>query len=206
VTLNGISILAEETSSEATGESILTAIRNRRSIGKVTSEVPDRALIRQIIEAGTWAPNHHLTEPWRFVVLEGEARFDLGRVMGEVAAMRETDPARREAAAAKAASKPLRAPYVIAVAVEPSSDASVPEIEEIAAGSAAAQNMLLAASALGLAAIWRSGWIAFEPEVREFLGLTERGRVLGFVYIGIPAMEAPARQRRDVDDVTTWRS
>ncbi|MBA3274819.1 MAG: nitroreductase [Chloroflexia bacterium] len=183
---------------------ILSAIRDRRSIGKMTADVPDQFLIRQILEAGTWAPNHHLTEPWRFFVLEGDARAGLGQVMGSVAARRESDPARREAAAAKAATKPMRSPCVIALAVEPSLDESVPEIEEIAAGSAAAQNMLLAAHALGLAAIWRSGWIAFEPEIRDHFGLSSRARMLGFIYVGYPAMDAPARQRRSIDDVTTW--
>lgn len=190
----------------ATGQAILEALRARRSIGKVTAEVPPEALIRQLLEAATWAPNHHMTEPWRFVVMSGDARADLGEVMGRVAASRETDPDRQAAAAAKAASKPLRAPWVIGIGVEPSPDPSVPVIEEIAAVSAAAQNMLLAAEALGLGAVWRSGWIAFEPEIRDFLGLSERGQVLGFVYVGYPAMQPPARQRRDVDEVTIWRS
>ncbi len=185
---------------------ILSAIRNRRSIGRVTTQVPDHSLIRQILEAGTWAPNHHLTEPWRFFVLEGDARAELGQVMGAVAARRESDAVRKEAVAAKAVSKPMRAPCVIVVAVEPSIDGSIPEIEEIAAGSAAAQNMLLAAHALGLAAIWRSGWIAFEPEIRDHFGLSSRAQMLGFIYVGYPAMDAPARQRRSIDDVTTWIS
>lgn len=203
---NAVSWFAEAPIAPADHQPVLEAIRNRRSIGKVTGEAPDRSLIRQILEAGTWAPNHHLTEPWRFVVLEGETRSRLGRVMGAVAANRELDPERKEAAAAKAAAKPLRAPYVIAVAIEPSPDSTVPEIEEVAAGAAAIQNMLLAAEALGLAAMWRTGWIAFEPEIRDFLGFSSRAKVLGFVYVGFAAMTAPERSRRDVDELTTWRS
>jgi nitroreductase len=185
---------------------VLDAIRNRRSIGKMTDEIPPADLVRQVLEAGTWAPNHHLTEPWRFVVLQGEARVELGAVMRELAAARETDPEKREKAATSAAGKPLRSPVVVAIAVEPSPEPNVPEIEELSAGSAAAQNMLLAADALGLAAIWRSGWMAFTPEVRDHLGLSERAHVLGFIYLGYPAMERPVRSRRSVDEVTTWRS
>ena len=110
------------------GELMLELIRTRRSIGKVTAEVPDKALIRQILEAGTWAPNHHLTEPWRFFVLEGDARARLGKVMGEVAAGREADEAKRADVAERAAGKPLRAPYVITIAVEPSTEQSVPAV------------------------------------------------------------------------------
>ncbi len=189
----------------AQGDAVLETLRKRRSIGKMTAQVPHQNLIRQIIEAGTWAPNHHLTEPWRFFVLQGEARTALGKVMSGVAAARETDPAVASQAAERAITKPLRAPYVIAVGVEPSIDPSIPPIEEIAAGSAAIQNMLLAAEALGLAAIWRSGWIAFEPEVREHFGISPRGTMLGFVYVGYAAMQPPVRQRRPVEDVTEWR-
>ncbi|MDQ3539156.1 MAG: nitroreductase [Chloroflexota bacterium] len=189
----------------AQGDAVLETLRKRRSIGKMTAQVPHQNLIRQIIEAGTWAPNHHLTEPWRFFVLQGEARTALGKVMSGVAAARETDPAVASQAAERAITKPLRAPYVIAVGVEPSIDPSIPPIEEIAAGCAAVQNMLLAAEALGLAAIWRSGWIAFEPEVREHFGISPRGTMLGFVYVGYAAMQPPVRQRRPVEDVTEWR-
>ena len=186
------------------GETVLTAIRNRRSVGKMTNEVPDRALIERVLEAGTWAPNHHMTEPWRFFVLQGDARNRLGAVMGAVAASHESSEESRQAVAERAALKPLRAPWVIAVAVEPSMDPSIPEIEELAAGSAAMQNMLLAADAVGLAAIWRSGWVTFEPEITEFFGLSARARMLGFIYVGFPAMEPPARSRRPLDEVTTW--
>lgn len=196
---------AAATKSFAQRDAVLGALRKRRSIGKMTAQVPDQSLIRQIIEAATWAPNHHLTEPWRFFVLQGEARTDLGKIMAGVAAARETDPAVGRQAAERAITKPLRSPCVIAVGVEPSNDPSIPPIEEIAAGSAAVQNMLLAAEALGLAAIWRSGWIAFEPEVREHFGISPRGTMLGFVYVGYAAMQPPVRQRRPVEDVTEWR-
>ncbi len=198
-------IISTSPAVSAQGDAVLETLRKRRSIGKMTAQVPHQNLIRQIIEAGTWAPNHHLTEPWRFFVLQGEARTALGKVMSGVAAARETDPAVASQAAERAITKPLRAPYVIAVGVEPSIDPSIPPIEEIAAGSAAVQNMLLAAEALGLAAIWRSGWIAFEPEVREHFGISPRGTMLGFVYVGYAAMQPPVRQRRPVEDVTEWR-
>lgn len=186
------------------GENVLAAIRRRRSIGRMTPEAPDRSLIERILEAGTWAPNHHLTEPWRFFVLEGDARMRLGEVMGQIAASHELCLETGRVAAERAAAKPLRAPWVIAIAVEPADNPSIPEIEEIAAGCAAAQNMLLAADALGLGAIWRSGWITFEPEIKAFFGLSPRAQMLGFLYIGYPAMTPPVRERKDIAEVTTW--
>jgi nitroreductase len=192
--------VAEKTNNAA--DIVLRAIRDRRSIGRVSEEMPAADLIRQVLEAGTWAPNHHLTEPWRFFVLTGEARQGLGEAMAAAAARLAPTPEAGERASQKAVGKPLRAPYVIAVAAVP--DPNVPVVEEIAATAAAAQNMLLAAHALGLGAIWRSGELAFTPEVQEYLGLSERDQVLGFLYVGVPAMEPPQRERMSIDEVTAW--
>ncbi len=186
----------------AAAEPVLRAIRERRSIGKCSDEVPPRELIARILEAGRWAPNHHLTEPWRFFVLTGEARNGLGEAMATAAARLAETREAAERAYQRAVDKPLRAPYVIAIAAVP--DPSVPEVEEVAATAAAGQNMLLAAHALGLAAMWRSGELAFTPEVREFLGLPESAQVLGFLYVGFPAMEPPKRDRKPVDEVAVW--
>lgn len=187
------------------GESeLLQLIRDRRSIGKCTDEVPDRALIEQILEIGTWAPNHHLSEPWRFVVLSGEARTGLGNAMGAAAAAKAADAEAAERARTKALKKPMRAPWVIAVYAEP--NPAELEVEEIAATAAAAQNVLLAAHALGLAAMWRSGDLVYTPEVRAFLQMPESAIMLGTIYVGYPAMDPPTRERKHIDNVVTWRT
>ncbi len=178
---------------------VLEAIRTRRSIGKVAAKRPPREAIEEIIEAATWAPNHRLTEPWRFFVLAGDARREFGEVMA--ARRREEGDAE---AAAKTAAKPLRAPVVIAVAVEPVVGPKVVEIEEVTAGAAAVQNMLLAAHALGLGAIWRTGAPTYDPAVKAFFGLGPSAHLLGFVYLGYPDTIVPQRARRPVAEVTRW--
>jgi nitroreductase len=182
---------------------MIDAIRSRRSIGKCTDVVPDRALIEQLLEAATWAPNHKQTEPWRFVVLTGSAREDLGDAMGRAAAKGIEDSDAAQAAYDKALKKPLRAPYVIAVYAVP--DPIVPVVEEVAATAAAVQNMLLAAHALGLAAMWRTGALVFSDEVRAFLDMPENAEMLGTVYVGYANMAPPVRQRRSIDEVVTWK-
>lgn len=190
------------TSIDTYADAVLRAIRDRRSIGKCTDEVPDPELIRQVLETGTWAPNHHLSEPWRFVVLSGTARHGLGEAMGEAATYKAATPEAGERARASASGKPLRAPYVVAVYAEPN-PAEI-EIEEVAATAAAAQNILLAAHALGLAAMWRSGDLIYTPEVRRYLQLPDSAIMLGVIYIGYPAMDPPTRERSSVESVTTW--
>jgi nitroreductase len=191
-----------ETGIETGAEAVLAAIRARRSIGKVQVERPPREAIERLLEAATWAPNHHLTEPWRFFVLAGESRRALGEVMARaLVGEPETDVARL--AFERAAAKPLRAPVVIAVAVEPAGG-KVPEIEEVAAGAAAVQNLLLTAHALGLAAMWRTGEAAYHPAVKAFFGLGPEAHLLGFVYVGYPASEPPVRDRTPASQHTRW--
>lgn len=183
---------------------VLEAIRTRRSIGKVGPERPPKELIEHVLEAATWAPTHHKTQPWRFFVLTGRAREALGDVMAECKAAHVSGP-KAESKVEKARKKPLRAPVVIAVAVQPAlDDDDVVEIEEIAATAAAVENMLLAAHAMGLGAMWRTGDACYDVKMQEFFGLREPARLLGFVYLGYPAMSPPRATRIPAEELTVW--
>ncbi len=193
---------AETDVPRVTGLDVIDAIRARRSIGKVRPEAPPRELITQLLDAAAHAPNHHLTAPWRFFVLAGDARSALGAALADGRA--RLTPGAGPAELDREQEKPLRAPVVIAVAVQPAVGPHVFAIEEIAAVSAAVQNLLLAAHALGLAAIWRTGDTAYSEPVRDFLGLDSAASVLGFVYIGYAAAPPKVVQRRPAEAVTRW--
>lgn len=186
---------------------VLATIRARRSIGRVGTACPSRAEIEQLLEAATWAPNHRLTQPWRFYVLAGEARRELGEVFARsLAAALPVDAPDRQAALDKARGKPVRAPVVIVAAVVPEQGPKVVEIEEVAAGAAAVQNMLLAAHELGLAAIWRTGEPAYDPAVKAFFGLPTSAYILGFIYVGYldPHAPLPRMTRAPAGARTQW--
>lgn len=188
------------------GEIVLEALRNRRSTPALESRRPPRELIERVLAAGVWGPNHHKTEPWRFVVISGEARERLGEVMAGALWARLPQPDSEHAAAllAKERKKPLRAPVVIVAAVIPCQEPKVVEIEEVEAGAAAVQNLLTAAQALGLGAMWRTGEAAYDPAIKRFLGLPEQAHIIAFVYLGYPDMpELPPRER-DAERYTTW--
>ncbi len=104
----------------------------------------------------------------------------------------------------KLIAKALRSPVIIAVGTEPDSGPKVVVEEEVAATAAAVQNMLLAAHALGLGAIWRTGDPARDPNVARYLGLSERGSVAGFVYVGYPAIEKERVNHVPFQELTTW--
>ena len=183
----------------------LDAIFTRQSIKNVRPDPVPRELIEKILAAGAQAPNHHKVRPWRFVVLQGTARDALGEVMAQALARRNPAASSDSVIQGIERAKPLRAPVVIAVGVDKASGPKVVEFENVCAAAAAAQNMLLAAHALGLGGMWRSGDPIFDPAVREALGFAADQQMVGFLYIGYPAVEMPPPTRPGAEDRTVWR-
>ncbi len=185
---------------------VLEAIETRRSVGKVRPERPPRELVERLLDAATHAPNHYLTQPWRFFVVAGRTRAELGEVMAASLRARLADPDSPEARAQleREAAKPLRAPVVVAVVVEPASDPRAVPVEDLEAGAAAVENLLLAAHGLGLGAQWRTGEAAYDPAVKRFFGLPPEAPIVGFVYLGYPAADGRPTTRRSAAEKTTW--
>ncbi|MFC7686720.1 nitroreductase [Ureibacillus sp. GCM10028918] len=185
---------------------IFEAIKSRRSIGFVSDEPVSKELIDSILEAGTWAPSHYRTEPWKFFVLTGDSRIRLGKTLAKIEEQQMEDPESEsnQKKLIKIQEKPFRAPLIIAVAVEPSENPRVLLQEEHGAVYAAIQNMLLAAHGLGLAGYWRTGKSAYHPEMKKLFNLTDNGEILGFLYFGHPKRAVPEGKRKHLDEVTTW--
>jgi nitroreductase len=180
------------------------AIRSRRSVGRVLPDPIPRETVRQLLEAAIRAPNHHLTEPWRFVVLAGDARRAVGEAHARSVATAR--PGLPEAGLAKEAARLERAPVVVACVVRTSAEDAVTAREDRDAVAAAVQNLLLAAHARGLGAMWRTGTMVDEPEVHEALGLEPRDAIVAFVYLGRTGEAAPPETpRRPIDEVVEWR-
>ncbi|MCS1351585.1 nitroreductase [Mechercharimyces sp. CAU 1602] len=187
---------------------VIEAIKTRRTIGKVKQDPISKDVIEELLEAARWAPNYHLTEPWKFFVLTGEGRRPLGRVLGEIAMEKLEDPTSDEGKkmVMKKSEKPFRAPVVIAVALTPPEHPKSIWIEEVAAASAAVQNLLLAAHARGLGAIWRTGKPTYHPKMKELFGLKEKDEMLGFIYLGYPDMKPKEGRRTLIEEKTVWMS
>jgi nitroreductase len=185
----------------------LEAILTRRSVGKVRPDAVPRETVERLLEAAVHAPNHHLNLPWRFWVLTGAAREALGEAMAAALRERTPDPDDEAGRAAleRERRKPLRAPVVIVAAVEGSESEPVLDIENVAAGAAAIQNLLLAAHALGLGGMWRTGGPAYQPQVKAHFGLRSEDHLLGFLYLGYPTAN-PQPTRRSAEGRVTWWS
>lgn len=170
---------------EARWEAVTAAIRERRSNLNVDLERPvPRQVIDELIALAVTAPNHYRTNPWRFVVLTGDARARIGEVIARAVAKQ---PDAKEAFVERQRVQFLRAPAVIAVASAVDQD-PVKHFENKHSVAAGVQNILLGATAAGLASAWRSGPAMVDPEVsrqaKEALGLDPSDEIVAFVYLG----------------------
>ena len=178
------------------------AIMTRRSTAKCTDDIPPRSDIEKLLDAAVRAPTHHLTQPWRFVVLAGDARDELGAawVAGQAKTGKDTTGL---------AEKTHRAPVIIAVIDHPHLDhPKVIQEEEHYATGAAMQNILLAAHDMGLGAMLRTGPAASLQEVRDYLGVGDDEIIAGLIYVGYPApgdAERPMTRRQPATEKTEWR-
>ena len=193
------------TSAEPEFRLLKNVIASRRSIGQTdTSKAVPQAVVQQLLESACWAPTHHRTEPWRFVVFSGEGLVQLAQAMAE--ASPDVPDIKQKA---------YRAPTVILVwCAAGRSKGKIPPLwEEHAAVAAACQNMLLCAHALGLAAIWRSGSLVEHPAMHALCSAPDTrfdankgDRIMGCIYVGYPQPDAlpPLRPTPDWQGKTQW--
>jgi nitroreductase len=160
----------------------------RRSIGRLTEPAPTDDELTTMLRAAAAAPDHGELRPFRFLVLRGAGKDAFGAVLAEAylqrveAAGGRPEPAKLE----KERTKLGRAPLVVVVGAVHVHDDKIPWEDQVGAANAAAQNLLLAATALGYGSMWRTGDPTFDPHVKRALGLTEHDAIVGFVYLGTP--------------------
>ena len=186
---------------------VIRAIETRRSVGRVRQDPVPEELVERILESAVHAPNHKITEPWRFHVFTGKGRGELARARAETARLQaEAEGEDEEMAAGRISrerKKAFRAPVVIAVISAAGRD-EVETLENYAACAAAVQNMQLTAHSLGLASMWRTGAVAYHDYMREFFGLGEGDTIVAYLYIGYPDMGERPRRRQPAREKTIW--
>ena len=166
--------------------SIDELIRGRRTHKAYDPEPVDRATLEELFELARWAPNHNLTNPWRF------------RVLGPAALA-----ALKLAAGPEAAGKLDRAPTLVAVSVLRSQDAVTDE-EDFAAAAVATFILLLGAHARGLGGYWRTPGVLRTPEGRAACGVGEDEKVLGLIHLGRARGEKIPPDRAGLDGFRTF--
>jgi len=157
------------------------AIRSRRTHKAYGSEPVDRTTLEELLELARWAPNHHLTEPWRFRVLGPRALELL-----------------KEAAGPEAGGKLDRAPTLVVASVVQGGD-PVQDGEDLCAAAAAAFIVLLAAHGRGLGGYWRTPEVLRTPEGRAAVSVPEGERAIGLLHLGAPRQEQPPPERGELE-------
>jgi nitroreductase len=164
------------------------AIRTRRTHKVFAPEPVPRELLDELFELARWAPNHHLTNPWRFRVLGPESLERL-----------------KQAAGPEAAGKLDRAPTLVAVTTVRSED-PVQDEEDLLATASATYALLLAAHARGLAGYWRTPGVLRRAAGLEVLGIGPDERFVGLVHLGRPRQDKEAPERAPVAEIVEYLS
>jgi len=181
----------------------LDDIQARRSIREFTDREIARVEIEQLLEAAAQAPNHRMTQPWRFYVLGAEARRAYGAALGARKAKRVEDPEAAQAVLEKVADKHALLPAMLAVAVVLDDNPEIRE-EDYAAAYMGIQNLSLAAHALGLGTHLKTGAVMDDPRARQAVGVPEGERIVATIELGEPADMPDAKPRTPATELTTW--
>lgn len=154
-------------------------------------------------------PDHGQLVPWRFIVIAGTRRHDLGQLIGDCfdADHPDADPTQR----AEARKRITHAPLVVAVVSCPRRDPSdpqrphpkIPEREQLLSAGAVCMNLLIAAKAMGYGALWLTEWYAYDRRVLDALGLSDRECLAGLIHIGTELEPRDDRARPRLADIVT---
>ena len=162
------------------------AIRGRRTHKAYRPEPVPRETLDELFELARWAPNHHLTNPWRFRVLGPQALERL-----------------KAAAGPEAAAKLDRAPTLVVCSAALGGD-PVEDEEDLHATAVAAFIVLIAAHSRGLAGYWRTPDVLRSPEGRAAVGLADNERFVGLIHVGTPVQERRAPEREPAETVVSY--
>jgi nitroreductase len=182
-------------------------IRHRRSIypKQYSGDVIDKKIIEEILENANWAPNHKISEPWRFTVFAGAGLKKLGEFMADQYRNESMkNGAFDETKFEKTKRKPLLASHVISIGMKRDEKERLPEIEEVEAVACAVQNMMLTATAHSLGCYWSSGGVTYYEGTKSFFGLETKDKLLGFIFLGYPKSAWPEGKRRSIQDKVIW--
>jgi len=185
----------------------ITAIRRRTSVRRFRPDPVPRETIETLLDCAVRAPNHKLTEPWRFAVLTGAARDWFAELRARHRLTRFADPASDEARTAveKMRLETERTPALVVIMCAVSPDEKTRE-EDYAAAMMATANLIIAAESLGLGTYLRTGGLMQEPDAPTLAGLERGFRSVGIQSLGYPEAEEPPRRRRAAAELTRWVS
>lgn len=165
---------------------VLELIKSRRTIDPdlFTGETVSNDILENMLEAANWAPTHGFTEPWRFIVYDRNTVQDFGDFHAELFKSLTPPDQFLEKKYLKIKFRSKKCSHVIVCVNKRGDKSNIPEQEEIAATSAAIQNMLLVAAENNVATFWSTGGMCYHNEFKKYFGFADEDKVLGIIYVG----------------------
>jgi len=172
--------------SEHQFKEIENIIKGRRSVSwaKMNGQLIADETITRLLSLADWAPTHGRTEPWYFFVYSGEALKQFGKTHAELYWRHTTEEKRTEATYEKLLHNVDKTSHLVIAVMKRGHNEKIPVVEEIAAASAAIQNILLGATALGISSFWSTGGMTHSHALKEHLKLGQEDIVMGLIYLG----------------------
>lgn len=182
--------------------SLKEIIRSRRSVGLFKDQPVPLELIHELLESAVYAPNHRMTEPWRFVIITEDARARYADIRAQMVldGMKTAGEAERQQAAEGTIRKFMGVPLYLLVVMRQHADPETRE-EDYAACSCLIQNFMLLAWECGLGTCWKT--FKNDPRLREMVGLQADEKVVGIVHVGYPDEAPPPPLRQPIAERLT---
>ena len=182
-------------------------ITSRRSVSwaKMNGKLISDDDVRALLHLAHWAPTHGRTEPWQFFVYTGEALKQFGQAHGAMYWAHTPEDKRMQATADKLTPNVDMTSHLVVAAMRRGANDKIPMLEELAAASAAIQNLLLGAQALGIASFWSTGGMTHKQALKDYLGLQQEDIVLGLLFLGYTDEPAkPGVRNSHINDKVKW--
>lgn len=183
----------------------LALLRNRRSLQlrSLVAPGPSGEELEALLTLASRVPDHGRLVPWRFIVLEGDARAAAGARLDALYLRQNPDLPTVKATMWR--DYLMRAPVTVVLVSRPDPAGKVPQFNQVLSAGAAGMALVMAAAALGYGAQWLLKWPGRDPEAAALLGVGASEKVAGFIHLGSPA-ELPADRPRPplADIVTRW--
>lgn len=182
-------------------QAVLDFMLKRRSVlaRQMSEPGPNEQQLKTLLTIAARVPDHKKLEPWRFLVIQGEARKQLGEQFAEIRKQQVELPPQQYQDLQQSF---MRAPLVIAVIFSPI-EQRVPKFEQLLSTGAVCQHINIAAGAMGFGSQWITGWSCEDQQAHQVLGLTDQEMIAGYMYIGSTDIQPEDRKRPDLGEKVT---
>ncbi len=176
---------------------------NRNSHPRLVAPAPEGQVMERIYQAALRAPDHARLTPWRIIEFSNEGLNALGEIFVQAKVYQDPGTSFEELSILRV--MPQRAPLVLAVIAKIQAHEKVPASEQLLSAGCVAHGLLLAAEAEGFAAVWRSGWLSCDEQVKKALKLDAEDAIIGFIYMGtVVGRRKTLPERKTTDFVECW--